>query len=55
MCKESISGLRREVSVITGMRLEGEVVGRDDSLGSVRISVNLVLTLVVEGREDMLE
>ena len=39
---------------MTGIRLEGEVVGRDDSSGSVRILVNSnsFLTLVMEGRED---
>ena len=52
MCKELIFGSRREVFIIIGIRLEGEAVGRDDSLCLVRILVNFVLTLVMKGKED---
>ena len=52
MCRESIFGLRKEVSVITGMKVEGEVAGIDDSLGLVRISVNSFLILGMEGSDD---
>ena len=52
MCRESISGSRKEVLVITGMKLVGEVVGIDNNLGSVRISVNSFFTLEIKGRED---
>ena len=52
MCKDSVFGLRKEVSVITGMMSEREVVGRDESLGLVSISVNLFLILGIEGSED---
>ena len=52
MCRESIFGLRKEILVITGMKVEGEVVGIDDSLGLVRISVNSFLILGMEGSED---
>ena len=52
MCKDSIFGLRKEVLVITGMKSEGEVVGRDESLGLVSISVNSFLIFGIEGSED---
>ena len=52
MCRDSVFGLRKEVLVITGMKSEGEVVGRDESSGSVSISVNLFLILEMEGSED---
>ena len=52
MCRDSVFGLRKEVLVIIGMKSEGEVVGRDESLGSVSISVNLFLILGMEGSED---
>ena len=52
MCKDSVFGSRQEVLVITGMKSEGEVVGRDESSGSVSISVNLFLILGMEGSED---
>ena len=52
MCKDSVFGLRKEVLVIIGMNSEGEVVGRDESLGLLSISVNLFLILGMEGSED---
>ena len=52
MCKDLVFGSRKEVSVIMGMNSEGEVVGRDESSGSVSISVNSFLILGMEGSED---
>ena len=52
MCRDSAFGSRKEVSVITGMKSEGEVVRRDESSGSVSISVNLFLILEMDGSED---
>ena len=52
MCRDLVFGLRKEFSVITGMKSEGEVVGRDESLGLVSISVNLFLIVGMEGSED---
>ena len=52
MCRDSVFGSRKEVLVITEMKSEGEVVGRDESSGLVSISVNSLLILGVEGSED---
>ena len=45
MCKDLVFGLRKDVLVITGMKSEGEVVGRDESSCLVSISVNSCLIL----------